>query len=89
MNDLLPLAYSLDRTISSTIALLLDISLQNKRALGQLLVRFVEEELNPQRLKQLKKALKIINQSNLPSPDVSMGTFLELFLKKWGQRPND
>ncbi|MEW9673147.1 hypothetical protein [Ammoniphilus sp. 3BR4] len=76
----------MDRTISSTIALLLDISLQDKQALGRLLVQFVEEELDPQRFKQLKEVLKIINQSNLPSPDVSLGTLLGYLLEKMGTK---
>lgn len=76
------LAYSLDLTISSTTALLLETSTKNVKFLDDYIMKCVNASLDPARKEQLKKVFAYVRK-NSPYPDeVSLASFISYILSE-------
>lgn len=65
------LAFSMDKTISSTTALLIETAIQNTCVVNDYLTEYIETNLDPQRTKTLKAFIRFINK-NSPFSDVEI-----------------
>src|SRR5690625_2703078 len=67
------LAYSLDLTISSAVALLLKISVKNTDIVNAFISKQARNKLDPNRMKQLREVVKFINKNNPRSEERRVG----------------
>jgi hypothetical protein len=79
------LAYAMNIAKSKAVASLLEVSLHNKPVLGRLLSRYVESDLDPKRLKQLRLVLKYANPSHLED-EMTMSNLLSFLLEHLGEK---
>lgn len=66
------LAYALDRTVSTTVAMLLDAAIRNTDILNQYVGEYVDEVLDDNRKKELRHVLKYINKNNPYEDEVTL-----------------
>lgn len=76
------LAYSLDLTISSAVALLLEVSIKNTDIVNAFISNQARKELDPQRMKQLREIIKYINQNNPYQKEISLGAFISMIMEE-------
>ena len=72
------LAYALDRTPSTAVAMLLEASIKNTDVVEEYISTFVEEVLDKNRKKQLKEVLHYINHDNPYKSEDEILTFSQL-----------
>ncbi|MFE4029238.1 hypothetical protein ACFX4N_24075 [Priestia sp. YIM B13551] len=72
------LAYALDRTPSTAVAMLLEASIKNTDVVEEYIGSFVEEVLDKNRKKQLKEVLHYINNDNPYKSEDEILTFSQL-----------
>lgn len=70
------LAYALDCTPSMATAIILDASIKNTESVNEYMRKYLEQELDPGRMKELKEVLKYINQNNPYQEEVSISALL-------------
>ncbi|MDW0112151.1 hypothetical protein QT711_03070 [Sporosarcina saromensis] len=70
------LAYSLDCSIARACALLLDASVRDVEFIDEFVQNYLQKHVDYNRMKELKKVLKYINENNPYSEEVSWGSFL-------------
>jgi len=76
------LAYSLDLTISSAVALLLETSIKNTDIVNAFISNQARKELDPQRMKQLREIIKYINQNNPYEKEISLGATISMIMEE-------
>lgn len=80
------LSYSLDLTISSTTALLLEYSIKNTDIVNAYISYYVQKELDKNRLKQLREVLKYINSNNPYEKEITLGAFVSMLMEEFRGR---
>lgn len=70
------LAYSLDVTISSATAILLDASIKNTDIINEYVYQYIDEQLDPNRKKQLKMVFEFIRKENPYEEDISISELI-------------
>jgi len=76
------LAYSLDLTVSSTAALLLETSVKNTDIVNAFISNQARNELDPKRMKQLREVVKFINKNNPYQQEISLGAFIGMLMEE-------
>jgi len=76
------LAYSLDLTVSSATGLLLESSIKNTDIVNAFISNFVKNELDPNRMKQLREVLKVINKNNHYEDEITLGAFISMLMEE-------
>lgn len=72
------LAYCLNMTVSSTVALLLQLSLKNSEIVDHYISGFVTKDLDSNRVGQLKEVVRFINANNPYDNEVSFSMIVNL-----------
>ncbi|WP_044782864.1 MULTISPECIES: hypothetical protein [Bacillus cereus group] len=76
------LAYALDVTPSKATAILLEVSLKNSCIVNKYLKMYLQQQLDPVRMKELKKIIKFINQNNPYEEEFSWTEFLSYIFEE-------
>lgn len=77
------LAYAMDLTVSSATAVLLERAVKDTDIVNRYIKMFVEEQLDPQRLKELKSVLKFIRKNNPYEEEITFAMFINFLVEEF------
>lgn len=77
------LAYSLDLTVSSATALLLEYSIMNTDIVNVYISNHVKKELDSNRMKQLREVMKYINKNSPYEEEISLGALISFIMDEF------
>ncbi|MFG6121128.1 hypothetical protein [Thalassobacillus sp. B23F22_16] len=76
------LAFSLDSSVSSATGLLLETAFKNTDVINAIITSQVKDELDPNRMKQLREILKFINKNNPYHERITIGEVTSFILEE-------